>query len=376
MARILYSASMPRIPVDLGPRSYEVVCEYGLLQQAGNLIRNSALKGRVAIITDSNVGPLYADELIANLSAEGYTSTLHTVPAGEASKSMTQVEELCRQMTIAEHDRSSFVIALGGGVIGDLAGFVAAIFFRGIPFVQIPTTIVSLVDSSVGGKTGVNIAEGKNLVGAFHQPRLVIADPATLITLDGREYREGFAEVIKHAAIRDAAMLDELESLDPLEQTPPADLIARNIAIKARVVEDDEQEKSGTRALLNFGHTIGHGIEAAVPYGTLLHGEAISLGIRAALMLSEPVSSLSSEDSRRILNLLDKFQLPLTLPNEISTSIIMEKMKHDKKFSAGAIKFVLLTASGSAHVSDLVTWELIQNTIEALRTPPAHSYTI
>jgi 3-dehydroquinate synthase len=270
-------------------------------------------------------------------------------------------------MTRKGHDRSSYVIALGGGVVGDLAGFVASVFYRGVPFVQIPTTIVSLVDSSVGGKTGVNIAEGKNLVGAFHQPQLVIADPATLTTLPGREYREGYAEAIKHAAIRDAAMFESLESLSPLDHAPPAELIARNIAIKARVVEEDEQETSGARALLNFGHTIGHGIEASVPYGTFLHGEAISLGIRAALILSEECSSLSNQDSRRVLDLLKTYQLPLTLDNEIETATVLEKMKRDKKFSSGTIKFVLLSKLGSAFVSKDVTWESIESAIEALR---------
>jgi 3-dehydroquinate synthase len=281
---------------------------------------------------------------------------------------MSNVELLCREMTQQGHDRSSFVIALGGGVVGDLAGFVASVFYRGVPFVQIPTTIVSLVDSSVGGKTGVNIAEGKNLVGAFHQPQLVLADPATLSSLPGREYREGYAEAIKHAAIRDAEMFTELEALSPAAQAPPAELIARNIAIKARVVEEDEQETSGTRALLNFGHTIGHGIEAAVPYGTLLHGEAISLGIRAALMLSEEYSSLTREESERVLNLLKTFELPLILSDEIKTEVVLEKMKRDKKFSGGTINFVLLDKLGSAFVSKDVTWASIDKTIEALRS--------
>jgi 3-dehydroquinate synthetase len=242
------------------------------------------------------------------------------------------------------------------------------VFYRGVPFVQIPTTIVSLVDSSVGGKTGVNIAEGKNLVGAFHQPQLVLADPATLNSLPGREYREGYAEAIKHAAIRDAAMFTDLDALSPSDQAPPAELVARNIAIKARVVEEDEQETSGTRALLNFGHTIGHGIEAAVPYGTLLHGEAISLGIRAALMLSEEYSTLTREESERVLNLLKTFELPLTLSDEIKTEVVLEKMKRDKKFSGGTINFVLLNKLGSAFVSKDVTWTSIEKIIEALRS--------
>lgn len=358
---------MASVHVNLGSRSYNVLSAYGLLQDAATLIQQAGLKGKAAIITDSNVGPLYAEALIQSLSKAGYTTSLHTVPAGEASKSMSNVEHLCREMTQQEHDRASFVIALGGGVVGDLAGFVASVFYRGVPFVQIPTTIVSLVDSSVGGKTGVNIAEGKNLVGAFHQPQLVIADPATLSTLPGREYREGYAEAIKHAAIRDAAMLDELEALDSANQAPPAELIARNIAIKARVVEEDEQETSGTRALLNFGHTIGHGIEAAVPYGTLLHGEAISLGIRAALILSEKYSTLTSVESERILGLLSQFELPLQLPESISTETVLNKLKRDKKFNAGKINFVLLSKLGEAFVSNEVTWEAIEDAVEAIR---------
>ncbi len=359
---------MANVHVNLDNRSYDVICDYGTLDSAAEHIAKLGLSKKAAIITDSNVQQLYAGDLIQQLANGGVEATLHTVPAGEASKSLKQVEELCRQMTRDGHDRSSFVIALGGGVVGDLAGFVASVFYRGVPFVQVPTTIVSLVDSSVGGKTGVNIAEGKNLVGAFHQPRLVLADPATLSTLAGREYREGYAEAIKHAVIRDKGMLQALEALDPQNQAPPAELIARNIAIKARVVEEDEQETSGTRALLNFGHTIGHGIEASVPYGELLHGEAISLGIRAALILSEQFSNLKPEDSQRVLELLATFQLPLTLPTHINTTTVLEKMQRDKKFSGGTINFVLLSTLGSAHISKDVTWEAIKACIEQLRS--------
>ncbi|MFC4991143.1 3-dehydroquinate synthase [Rubritalea tangerina] len=358
---------MANVQVDLGTRSYEVLCDYGLLDQAAEKIKAIGLSGKAAIISDSNVSPIYSAALCRKLEEAGYATTIHEVPAGEASKSLTNCELLCRELTQQGHDRSSFVIALGGGVVGDLAGFVASIFYRGVPFVQIPTTIVSLVDSSVGGKTGVNIPEGKNLVGAFHQPKLVLADPATLASLPGREYREGYAEAIKHAAIRDLSMFDALESISPEDQAPPADLIARNIAIKARVVEEDEKETAGTRALLNFGHTIGHGIEAAVPYGTLLHGEAISLGIVAALKLSEQYADLSPEDSARVIALLEKFQLPLTLDASIRTEVVLEKMKRDKKFSGGNIKFVLLRQLGDAFVSDQVTWSAIEEAIEGLR---------
>ncbi len=361
--------AMPSVHVDLADRAYSVHVASGLLKEAGESILETGLGNlRAAIISDETVAQFHSGPLLASLEAAGFRPTLHTVPAGEASKSMTQAESLCREMIRAGHDRKSFVVALGGGVVGDLAGFVASIFYRGIPFVQIPTTIVAQVDSSVGGKTGVNVGEGKNLLGAFHQPRLVLIDPETLRTLPDREFCEGFAEAIKHAAIRDAAMLDDLANFDPNGRDVPAELISRNIAIKARVVEADEHETLGIRALLNFGHTIGHGVEASVPYGQLLHGEAISLGIRAALFLSERHAGLSASDSAKVLGLLEKYHLPLVLQPEITTDTVMEKLARDKKFSAGAIRFVVLDALGSAKVIDTITADDLREAIEHLRS--------
>lgn len=360
---------MHEVSVDLSERSYSVKVAEGILAQAGHFLQQAQLQGKAAIVSDSTVAPLHAATLEKSLQAAGYVCTLHTVPSGEASKSLSHAETLCRSLAAAGHDRKSFIIALGGGVVGDLAGFVASIFYRGIPFVQIPTTIVSVVDSSVGGKTGVNIAEGKNLVGCFHQPRLVLVDPLVLHTLPDREYREGFAEAIKHAAIRDADMLQDLAALDPLSRHVPAALIARNIAIKARIVEADEHETLGIRALLNFGHTIGHGIEASRPYGEIFHGEAISLGIRAALELSEKIAGLPATESRTILDLLKKFDLPLTLPDEITTDLVLEKLSRDKKFSSGAIRFVLLRRAGDAYVDATVTTADLRAAIDHLRIP-------
>lgn len=361
---------MPTVHVDLAERSYEVIVDAGILGRAGALVAGVGLAGRkVAVISDETVARLHGGALLASLEGAGFQASLHTVPAGEASKSMGRTEELCRSMIRSGHDRKSLVVALGGGVVGDLAGFVAAIFFRGLPFVQIPTTIVAQVDSSVGGKTGVNVAEGKNLLGAFHQPRLVLVDPETLRTLPDREFHEGFAEAVKHAAIRDAPMLDDLAALDPAGRGVPADLIARNIAIKARVVEADEHETHGIRALLNFGHTIGHGIEAAVPYGELLHGEAIALGMRAALFLSERRADLAPEVSAKILGLLGKFRLPLVLGEHIGTDVVMDRLARDKKFAAGAIRFVVLDAAGSARVTDRVTTDDLREAIGRLREP-------
>lgn len=358
---------MSKVHIGLEGRSYDVWCDYGMLDALVEKVSQLNLPSNCALITDSNVGPYYSENVVIALEEYGMNVSRHVVTAGEAAKSMSNVELLCREMTRAGHGRKSFVIALGGGVVGDLAGFVAAVFYRGVPVIQIPTTIVSQVDSSVGGKTGVNISEGKNLVGAFHQPMLVIVDPVTLTTLPGREYREGFAEVIKHAAIRDAAMFDDLEKLDPSDQQPPAELIARNLAIKARVVEEDEHELNDTRALLNFGHTIGHGIEASLPYGELLHGEAISLGIRAAVYLSQLHSTLTEVEGNRILSLLHAYQLPLVLDDKITTDLIMEKLLTDKKFANGAIRFVLLKSLGEAYVSDEISENDLRDAIEHLR---------
>ena len=359
---------MPSVRVSLSERSYDVMVEPGLLKRTGELLmQNNLHPNRIAIITDSNVAGFHAHDLLASLAAAGFRTSLHTVPAGEGSKSMVQAEQVCREMAREAHDRNSLVIALGGGVVGDLAGFIASIFYRGIPFVQIPTTIMAQFDSSVGGKTGVNIGEGKNLLGTFHQPKIVIVDPEVLRTLPDREFYEGFAEGIKHAAIRDASMIAELAALDQESRDVPADLIARNIAIKARIVEADEFETKGLRALLNFGHTIGHGIEASVPYGELLHGEAVSMGLRAALYLSEKKSGLAPEASGQVLALLEKFHLPVTLPSSITTDAVLGKLARDKKFSSGQIRFVLLDSLGSASVSRNVSVSDLQEAIEHLR---------
>ncbi len=360
------TAELRRIPVSLPGQAYDVVVGEGLLPEVGHLIRErEGLGKKCAIVTDSNVGPRYADALADRLFEAGFHADILTVPAGESSKSMLEAEDICRQMIRAGHDRNSFLIALGGGVVGDLAGFAAAIFFRGIPYIQIPTTVVSQVDSSVGGKTGVNAHEGKNLIGAFHQPRLVIADTLTLDSLPDRAYNEGFAEIIKHAAIRDATMLDRIAALP--RRGAITELVAQNVAIKAAIVVEDEKETNGTRALLNFGHTIGHGIEASAGYGVMMHGEAISLGLLAAARLSVRHSTLPESDAEKLRSLLGKFDLPLTLPAPIETDAILEALSHDKKFRAGEIRFVLLRALGDAFVSGEITLRDITCAIDDLR---------
>ncbi len=349
--------------------AYRILVGTALLENTAVLIQSeTGLKPRrAAIVTDSKVGPLYAEKVRNSLEQAGIATVVIEVPAGEASKSMEQVTLVCREMLRAGLDRKSILVALGGGVVGDLAGFAAAIFQRGIPCIQIPTTIVSQVDSSVGGKTGVNTPEGKNLLGAFHQPRLVLADTGTLASLPEREFNEGFAEVIKHAAIRDAALLDLVEDPGKVrDQLIP--LIARNVAIKAAVVEEDERETTGTRALLNFGHTLGHGIEAAGGYGRFLHGEAISLGLVAATRLSVEKCGLPESDGARIIRALQAYGLPTVLADDIADDAIFTAMGRDKKFEAGQIRFVLLRALGDAFVSDAITNEDLARALARLRS--------
>jgi len=340
---------------------------HGLLKNLGAVA--SQCFGKLtscAVITDSIVGPLYAESALASLKAAGKKPVLITVPSGEASKSLLSAQSVCGEMARAGLDRKSFVVALGGGVIGDLGGFCASIYQRGIPYIQVPTTVLSQVDSSVGGKTGVNLPEAKNMVGNFHQPAHVIADIETLSTLHKRERNEGFAEIIKHACIRDSSMFTAIE-LVAAGSGDLTDLIRWNIAIKAAVVEEDEFETLGTRALLNFGHTLGHAIEAAAGYGKLLHGEAISLGLRAAALLSVKLSTLTVAEADRIVDLLRRFELPVVLPSTFETEELLRISRMDKKFEHGKIRFVLLKSLGSAFVSDAVTESDLRDVIAAIR---------
>lgn len=356
-----------RIPVLLKNKPYEIIVGHGTLDRAGEFINHVLPAGRCGIVTDSNIAPLYAESVQESLADAGFEVTVVTVPAGEQSKSLEQVESICDQLIAAKLDRQGCLIALGGGVIGDLAGFVASIYYRGIPYVQIPTTIVSQVDSAIGGKTGVNSREGKNLIGSFHQPSLVIADQDTLATLPSREFNEGMAEVIKHAAIRDADMLKSLSA--PVPEDELSTLIARNIKIKARIVAEDEFEKLGLRALLNFGHTVGHAIENVAGYGRYLHGEAISLGLIAALRISRDKAGLPDRQADTVIQALQSFKLPTQLPPDITTDQLMTALQRDKKFQAGAIRFILTEKLGSAFVSSDVTEDDIRQAIEGLRQP-------
>ena len=348
---------------------YSALVGSGLLHQVGPTIAK-ALHGQCcAIISDANVAPLFGERLMQSLASSGFQPTLITIPAGEQSKTLTQVGAICDQMIGAGLDRQSFVIGLGGGMVGDISGFVAAIFHRGIPHVQIPTTLLAMVDSSIGGKTGVNTSVGKNLIGAFHQPALVIDDVDLLKTLPRREFNQGVAEIIKHAIIADAEMFSDLENeraRSPRRPLALQSLIRRNIEIKAGFVAKDEFDRTGERALLNFGHTIGHAIERAGDYQTFLHGEAISLGMVAASTISAKKAGLPQDQRDAIVDRLRQFGLPTQLPANFPRKKIFEAIEFDKKFEGREIRFVLTPKIGSAFLSRDVTENDIHEAVDKL----------
>ncbi len=355
---------MDRIRVRASSSSYDVLVGSKLIDQVGSIVRETVAVASCAVVTDHNIATLFASQIIENLTSSGFHPTLIVVPAGEKSKSLEQVGEICDRMTAAGLDRTSFVVALGGGVVGDLAGFVAAIYHRGIPCVQVPTTLLAQVDSSIGGKTAVNTAAGKNLIGAVHHPVLVISDVDVLQTLPAREMNQGFAEVIKHAIIRDPALLESLEHFDKANDM--ASLVRRNVEIKAEFVAADERDENGTRALLNFGHTVGHAIEQAGNYRELLHGEAISLGIVAACDISVRKAGLPQAQRERLVSLLNKFELPTKLPANISREKILRALPFDKKFERGQVRFVVTSGIGSARLTSDVTMEDIREAVARL----------
>lgn len=340
---------MQTLTVDLGARSYDIQVGAGLLDDNPALAALAAGRS-VAIISDTHVDPLYGDRLAALVQASAHQVQRVVVPAGEASKCWQQLERIHDALLAARFDRKSLLVALGGGVIGDLAGFAAASYQRGVDFVQVPTSLLAQVDSSVGGKTGINHARGKNMVGAFHQPRLVIADVATLATLPARELVAGLAEVIKHGAIADAAYLERVAAAMPallqLEPAALADAILASIRIKAAVVAADERE-AGIRAHLNFGHTFGHAIEVGAGYGQWLHGEAVGAGMVMAADLSRRLGLLDDAGYGRLRSIIEAAGLPVQAPRW-PVDDYLRHMAVDKKAERGTPVFVLLAGLGQA----------------------------
>lgn len=357
------------VNVALGDRSYRILIEPGkaALTALGRECAKLGLGKRCAVITDRNVAPLWLKACEGSLRQAGFDPIILTVPAGETAKSLRTVQSCYDQLAAHRLERKSFIVALGGGVVGDLAGFVAATYLRGVAFVQVPTTLLAQVDSSVGGKVGVNLKAGKNLVGAFHQPRLVFCALETLRTLPEREFRAGLAEVIKYGIIYDAPLFRRLErQLSKVARRDPGELaaiIARCCEIKAEVVSQDETE-TGLRAILNFGHTIGHAIENISGYGKYLHGEAISIGQTAAAWLSSQLTGLPERDAIRIGNLFAANGLPNTVrltPAQLQR--LLAAMRLDKKVSDGEVKFVLAEQIGKVSWGHPVATDLIQQAL-------------
>jgi 3-dehydroquinate synthase len=337
-----------------------------LLPQTGKRCQALGLFGQCAIVSDTNVAGLLAGRVKQSLTSAGFRPILITIPAGEKSKTLEQAGAICDQMIAAGLDRQSFVIGLGGGVVGDISGFAAAIYHRGIPHVQVPTTLLAMVDSSIGGKTGVNTRDGKNLIGAVHHPLLVIDDIDVLKTLRRREFNQGFAEIIKHAIIADAKMFRALRRWKAGEAPALQRLVKRNIAIKSKIVAKDERDQTGERAILNFGHTVGHAIERAGNYRQFLHGEALSLGIVAACAVSIRRTGLAPNQRDAIVDLLRQFALPTTLPKNFSHKKIFDALKFDKKFEGGKIRFVVTPRIGVAHLANNVTLDDIREAVKQL----------
>jgi 3-dehydroquinate synthase len=348
-----------RVGVDLGPRSYDILIGRGLLQRTGGLIAERMPKIRAAIVTDETVAGLHLATLTASLDAAGIDHAVAIIPPGEASKSFAVLQTVVDAILAARLERGDVVIALGGGVVGDLAGFAAAIVRRGMRVIQIPTTLLAAVDSAIGGKTGINSPHGKNLIGAFHQPSLVIADAAVLDTLPRRIFASGYAEVAKYGLIGDARLFGWLETHagavfagGPEREAAIADAARA----KARVVSVDEREEKGTRALLNLGHTFGHALEAATGFSDrLFHGEAVSIGMALAFAFSAERKLSRPEDTARVVAHLQAVGLPTRIsdiPGDRPTvARLMSAIAQDKKVARGSLTFILVRGIGQAFVA-------------------------
>jgi len=354
------------VPVALGNRSYDIVIGNGLLNDLGIYMSQLQLGSKVLLVTDTNVGPLYGKKVLEVLTRANFQVTMVEVPAGETTKTLEQAARLYDAAFDHELDRSSPVVVLGGGVVGDLAGFVAATYMRGVPFIQVPTTLLAQVDSSVGGKVAVNHPRGKNIIGAFYQPKMVLIDLDTLKTLALRELRAGLAEVIKYGVIWDADFFAWLEEnmAKVLNREPEAlgYVIETCCKIKAAVVEQDETEQ-GRRAILNYGHTVGHALESITNYQRYLHGEAVAVGMVLEAHLACETGLLAKEIVIRIQNLVSSIHLPVSIPTGLSIDDMIKSMYTDKKVTQSKLTFALPTSIGVVEIIRGVTESEIFSTL-------------
>ncbi len=360
------------LSVDLGERSYPIHIGRGLLDRP-ELLTDAIDGSSVLVVSNTTVAPLYLERVQQAIDRTGLRQDAVILEDGEEYKTLSAVEGIIDRLIEQRHDRKTTLIALGGGVVGDITGFAAAIYQRGVPFIQIPTTLLSQVDSSVGGKTGVNHPRGKNMIGAFHQPRCVIADTDTLDTLPDRELSAGMAEVIKYGLIHNADFFAWLEQHMPELMGRDKSLLAKAIQVscqtKAEIVAADEKE-AGLRAILNLGHTFGHAIEAAMGYGNWLHGEAVAAGMIMATDLSERHGWIAPSVKQRSIALLQSANLPVSPPPEISPEQFLDAMAIDKKVDSGIIRLVLLKSLGQAFVSDDYQYSLLLHTLATAHRQP------
>jgi len=356
---------MKILTVSLTERSYPIYIGEGLLDQ-DQLLKEHIKSKEVLVVSNTTVAPLYLDRVLDNLQAYQCGSVI--LPDGEEFKTLEILNKVFDGLLGKKLSRQVTIIALGGGVIGDMAGFASACYQRGVPFIQIPTTLLSQVDSSVGGKTAVNHALGKNMIGAFYQPQCVIADTTTLNTLEDRQLASGLAEVIKYGLINDPDffdwLVDNIAALQSRDQQVLAEAIERSCQNKANIVAEDELEK-GVRALLNLGHTFGHAIETGMGYGQWLHGEAIAVGMMMAADLSQRLGWMTLQDVDKIKQLLLAANLPISAPKEMTSEQFMDLMSVDKKVQQGHIRLVLLKGIGKAVISDDYSTECLQATLQA-----------
>jgi 3-dehydroquinate synthase len=352
------------VQVNLGSRSYPIHVKSGLLKKTASILSDQNHGQKWVIISQYNLMDLFGFDLMTVLNESGFNCDFITLPVGEASKSLNEFSRVISQMVEFGCDRKTTIIALGGGVVGDVSGFVASSFMRGIDYYQIPTTLLAMVDSSIGGKTGINIAEGKNLVGAIYQPKGVLIDPVILESLSKEEVMAGLGEVIKYGAIWDKAFLIDISTwLEDIDSFPFEDAIRKSCKIKAEVVSKDERE-GDLRRILNFGHTIGHALESHLGYGKIRHGEAVALGMKCAGFISQKLNLLSKEELSTLNQTINRLPLP-QLPH-INGNHLMPFIKTDKKSEKDVLNFVLLDGLGNAISSTDVTEELIQESLKVL----------
>ncbi len=358
---------------------YDAVVDWGGLGRLGQYLAQLRLPPRIFLVTDSNIHDLYTPAILQSLSRAGFEPLLYSLSAGEASKSQHQLNAIYDWLVERHAERREAIVALGGGVVGDLAGYAAATYLRGVPLVQVPTSLLAQVDAAIGGKTGINHPRGKNLIGAFYQPRLVLADPATLLTLPARERTEGWAEVVKYGMILDAELFAQLEANADLLRDftrPPAELlcrlIARCIALKASIIEEDEREQ-GRRAILNYGHTVGHALENVAGYGQWLHGEAVSLGMIIAAAIAQQAGMIAEADIIRQRQLLAALGLPTAYDGPVQASTILAATQVDKKVASKQVRWIMPQSIGEVIVSTM-PGDLVERVISTFFSPAARSF--